>query len=284
VLAYDLAQEKVLWDVKLATGIDSGAASPDGSKLYVPTGENDSSGVWNVLSAANGELLGTIQGGSGAHNTVASSNGQYVYLGGRLFNYLDVYETATGNVRQVGPLIGTVRPFTVNGRNTLAFTTATNFDGFQISSITSGKVLFTVSFGEVPSGFPYSPPSHGIALSPDEHTAYVMDTVHDEVQFWDVSRVAEGVAPTQIRAVPVAGLTGESSGCLYDCKRTGWIQESRDGRFLFVGDSGDVIETATRKVIANLPTLAQTKYSIEVDWRNGHAISTSTRTGVGQVE
>jgi DNA-binding beta-propeller fold protein YncE len=284
VLAYDLVGEKVLWDVKLSTGIDSGQVSPDATKLYIPTGENTNSGVWNILSASNGELLGTIQGGSGAHNTVVANNGQYVYLGGRLYNYLDVYETASGKVKQVGPMVGTVRPLTVNGSNTLAFTTATNFDGFQVSSITTGKVLFTVSFGTVPNGFRFTAPSHGISLSPDEKQVYVIDAVNKQVQFWDVSKVKEGVAPTQIGVVKVAGLdTALESPCVYDCTRGGWLQLSVDGRFLFVGDSGEVIETATRKVITTLSTLAQTKKSIEVDWQNGTTIATSGRSGVGQV-
>jgi hypothetical protein len=205
-------------------------------------------------------------------------------LGGRLSNDLDVYETATAKVKQIGPLTGSVRPFTVNGSNTLAFTTATNFDGFQVSSITTGKVLFTVSFGEVPQGFQFTGPSHGISLSPDEKQLYVIDAVHKEIQFWDVSRVKEGVAPTQIGVVPVAGLSGEESPCVYDCGRGGWLQLSLDGRFLFVGDSGEVIETATRKVITTLSTLANTKKSLEVDWQGGVPVATSGRTGVGYVE
>ena len=236
-----------------------------------------------MLSAANGEVIGTIQGGSGAHNTVASSDGRYVYLGGRLYNFLDVYETTTGTVKEIGPLIGTVRPFTVNGSNTLAFTTATGFDGFQVSSIATGKVLFTVSFGEVPNSFPFTGPSHGIALSPDEKQLYVIDAVHKEVQVWNVEQVAEGVAPTQLGVVPVSGLSGTETPCVYDCGRGGWLQPSIDGRFLFVGDSGEVIETATRKVITALPTLAETKKSIEVDWQNGVPVATSGRTGVGRV-
>jgi DNA-binding beta-propeller fold protein YncE len=284
VLAYDLVQEKAVWEVKLNTGIDSGAVSPDGKTLYIPTGESTESGIWNMLSASNGALIGTIQGGSGAHNTVASPDGRYVYLGGRTHNFLDVYETATGKVKEIGPLIGSVRPLTANGSGTLAFTTATNFDGFQVSSVTTGKVLFTVSFGEVPKEFPFTAPSHGIALSPDEKQLYAIDSVHKQVQFFDVSRVKEGVAPTQIGVVPVAGLSGSETGCAYDCKRGGWLQLSLDGRFLFVGDSGEVIETATRKVIATLPTLAQTKKSIEVDWQSGVPIATSTRTGVGYVK
>ncbi|HEV2980323.1 MAG TPA: hypothetical protein VGX51_02745 [Solirubrobacteraceae bacterium] len=282
VLAYDLVGEKVVWEKHLSTGGDSGQVSPDGSKLYVPSGENTTSGIWNVLSTATGEVIGTIQGGSGAHNTVASDDGSYVYLGGRLYNYLDVYETATGKVKEIGPLVGEVRPFTVNGSNTLAFTTATGFDGFQVSSITTGKVLWTVSFSEA-KGVAVTAPSHGVALSPSEQELYVVDYVHKDVQFWNVAGAGEGVAPTQIGVVPLSGLTGEATGCLYDCERSGWLQLSSDGRYVFVGDSGEVIETATRKVVTTLPTLAQTKMSIEIDWQGGVPVDTSGRTGVGKV-
>ena len=284
VLAYDLVTEKVAWTVHLNTGIDSGSLSPDGRRLYMPTGENSSSGIWNILDTSNGSLIGTIQGGSGAHNTIASADGRYVYLGHRNHNYLDVYETSTGKVREVGPLVSSVRPFTVNGSNTLAFTTATEFDGFQVSSLTTGKPLFTVSFAPFPSGYQFSTASHGIALTPDEKQAYVIDTIDKEVRVYDVSRVAEGVAPTQLGAVPVAGLSGTESPCAYDCTRGGWIQASIDGRLMFVGDSGEVIETATRKVLTSIPTLLNTKVSIEVEWANGVPVATSTRSGVGKVE
>ncbi len=283
VLAYDLVAERVVWTVKLKTGIDSGQVSPDGKRLYMPTGENTSSGIWNILDTSNGAVIGTIQGGSGAHNTVASNDGRYVYLGGREYNYLDVYDTAKGTVRGIGPLVNTVRPFTVNGSNTLAFTTATEFDGFQVSSITTGKVLFTVSFGAVPKGFPISGPSHGISLSPDEKQLYVIDSPNKKVHVYDVSRVAEGVAPTQLGAISVAGLSGSETPCAYDCGRGGWLQRSVDGRLVYVGDSGEVIETATRKVIATLPTLLNTKKSLEVDWSGGVPVATSNRTGVGEV-
>jgi hypothetical protein len=283
VLAYDLLAERIVWTVHLGTGIDSGALSPDGKRLYEPTGENSSSGIWNILDTSNGEVIGTIQGGAGAHNTIASADGRYVYLGGRNYRYLDVFETSTGHVREVGPLVGGVRPFTVNGSNTLAFTTATEFDGFQVSSLKSGQVLYTDPFGTIPSGFPFTTASHGISISPDEKQLYALDAVNKEVQVWDVSRVSEGVAPSQLGVVPVAGLSGEEIGCAYDCGRDGWIQLSIDGRYAFVGDSGDVIETATRRVAANLPTLANTRKSIEVEWAGGVPVATSTRLGVGEV-
>jgi hypothetical protein len=283
VLAYDLVAEHVLWSVQLSTGIDSGALSPDGSKLYMPCGENCDSGIWNVLDTRSGAVVGKIQGGAGPHNTIASRDGRYVYLGGRNHNYLGVYETASGRVREIGPLKGGVRPFSVNGSNTIAFTTATGFDGFQVSSITTGKVLFTVSFGEVPGGFPYSAPSHGISLSPDEKQLYVIDAVQKLVQVYDVSGVAGGSAPVHLASIPVSGWSGKESPCAYDCGRDGWLQHSLDGRFVYVGDSGEVIETATRRVLTTLPTLANTRKFIEIDWRAGAPVATSTRSGVGYV-
>jgi hypothetical protein len=281
VLAYDLLAERVAWSVQLGTGIDSGALSPDGSKLYMPCGENCESGTWNVLDTSTGGVIGTIHGGDGPHNTIASQDGRYVYLGARNRNYLGVYETATGREREVGPLKGGVRPFTVNGSNTLAFTTATGFDGFQVSSITTGKVLFTVPFAEVPSGFPYSAPSHGISLSPDETQLYVIDAVQKLVQVYDVSGVAAGIAPVHLASIPVSGWSGRESPCAYDCGRDGWLQHSLDGRFVYIGDSGEVIDTATRSVLTVLPTLANTRKFIEIDWRAEAPVATSTRSSVG---
>jgi WD40 repeat protein len=283
VLAYDLVAEKVLWTVHLNTGIDSGAVSTDGTRLYMPSGENSSSGIWNILDTSNGAVLGTIHGGEGPHNTVASADGRYVYLGGRNHKYLDVYETATGRVREIGPLESGVRPFTVNGSNTIAFTTATDFDGFQVSNIATGKVLFTVSFGSVPSGFKFSAPSHGISLSPDEKQLYVIDAVKKQVQVYDVSRVAAGVAPRQLGVIPVSKWNASEHPCAYDCDQDGWLQHSLDGRFVYVGDSGEVIDTATRKVLTTLTTLENTRKSLEIDWANGVPIATSGRVGVGKV-
>jgi hypothetical protein len=311
VLAYDLESDRVTWDVKLPTGIDSGAVSPDGKLLYMPEGENSKGTAWNILSTANGEHVGTIEdpGGFAPHNTIASKDGKYVYMGPRYDEYLGVYNTSTHTVSEVGPLKkvgekGTVRPFTVNGSNTVAFTTATEFDGFQVSSITKRTVLSTVSFqdeeelkqqkekeekeeaeGKEPAKFPDSGLSHGISLSPDEKELYVVDAVHKAVQAYSVPSVAEleaGVKPTQLAIIKVEGLAGIESPCAYDCGRGGWLQRSVNGRFVFVGDSGEVIDTKTKTVVTTLSTLLNTKMSIEIDWENGAPVTTSGRTGVGE--
>ena len=282
VLAYDLVRERVAWDVHYGDGIDSGAVDPAGERLYMPTGENSSTATWNILDASSGAIIGHVEAGAGPHNTIVSASGRYVYLGGRNHNYLEVYEPATGRLKSIGPLIGGVRPFTVNASDTTAFTTATGFDGFQVSSLTSGNMLFAVSFGAVPHGFPYSAPSHGISLSPDGAQVYVIDAVHKQVRAYDVSRVAQGVAPLLLAAIPVPGLDSSESPCAYDCAQDGWVQHSLDGRYVYVGDSGAVIDTAKRRISTVLPTLANTRKSLEIDWRAGDPVATSGRNGVGR--
>jgi len=75
----------------------------------------------------------------------------------------------------------------------------------------------------------------------------------------------------------------ETVVCTYDCAREGWLQHSRDGRFVFVGDAGNVLDTRTRQVVATLAPLANTRKFLEVDWQNAAVIFTSTRHGLGYV-
>jgi hypothetical protein len=84
-----------------------------------------------------------------------------------------------------------------------------------------------------------------------------------------------------VAAIPVNGLTGAEAGCAYDCGRDGWVQHTLDGRYVFVGDSGAVIETATHTVVANVGNLLNTRKMIEIDWANGVPVASSGRTGVG---
>jgi DNA-binding beta-propeller fold protein YncE len=283
VLRWDLLTHQTAWDRHYGHGIDSLAVSDDGKTLFVPDGELASDGVWHVVSAATGDETGTIQGGAGAHNTVA--RGTRVYMGGRDHDELEVYDTAQAKiVAEAGPLKSGVRPFTVNARGNLAFTTATGFLGFQVSDLDRGKVLYTQQFAGFtfdPKTFPASAPSHGISLSPDEHEVYVVDGPNSVIHVFDV-RGLPAAPPRPVADIALAHpFSGAESPCAYDCARDGWVQHSRDGRFVYVGDSGDVIDTATRTVVAFLPALRESRKHLEIDWRGDDVVATSTRHGLG---
>jgi DNA-binding beta-propeller fold protein YncE len=289
ILAYNLLTDQVVWAKTYHHGIDSMAISPDGKTIYMPDGELSLDGTWYVVDAATGHDVGTINAGTAPHNTVVSLDGSLVFLGGRNYNYFEVASTKTNQViKKVGHFKSGIRPFTVNGKNTLVYTSVTGFLGFQVGDITTGKVLYTVPIKgfRVPSNFPNFPasdPSHGISLSPDERELYVMDAPNSYVHVFDVSGVPRR-PPVQVANIPMAHpMPGYEHPCAYDCFKDGWLQHSGDGRFVYVGDEGDVIDTARRRVVATLPALARTRKMLEIDWRNGVPVFTTTRTGLGYI-
>lgn len=287
LLAYDLKADRIAWTRGYGTGVDSFAITPNGKTIYLPTGELSSGNEWLVLDAHTGSQTGVIQGGTGPHNTVVSARGRFVYMGGRTDTYLYVARTGDNRVvRKVGPLKQGIRPFTVNGKDTLVWTTASAFLGFQMSSVTTGKVLYTVpvrGFPYDPSTLRYSTPSHGISLSPNEKEIYLVDAANGYVHVFDVSRGAAR-RPRQVADIRLNHpFTGDESPCAYDCGRDGWLQHSRDGRYVYVGDSGDVIDTRARKVVGYLAPLRDTRKMLEIDWRGTRVVGTTTRSGLGYV-
>src|ERR1700730_7413057 len=297
-LAYDLATDKVVWTMSYSHGIDSQSVSPDGKKIYMPEGELASGGTWYVEDSSNGNDLATIStGGSGPHNTIVSPNGSRVYMGNRDFtgsagtNDFAIADTATNLVvGGVTPLQSGARPFTINSKETLSFNTATGFLGFQVGDLAAGKVIYTIAVdgSKIPgytTNTPASIPSHGISLSPNDKEIYLIDQPNSYVHVFDVSGLPAS-PPVQVADIKLLNsMSGNEVGCAYDCLKDGWIQHSRDGRFIYVGDSGDVIDTITRKTIATLSALANSRIYIEIDFQDSTPIWAATsRSGIGYVD
>jgi DNA-binding beta-propeller fold protein YncE len=232
--------------------------------------------AYNLLTDA---VVWTRNYSAGVDSMAITPDGKTIYMptgeaasGGNW----DIVDASTGNVTG-----------SINGKATLAFTTATGYLGFQVSDITTGKVLYTVP---IQGNFPYTPgqagpssPSHGISLSPDEKQLWVMDQPNDYVHVFDISGLPAS-APVQMANIKLTQpMTGGQVGCTYDCLREGWLQHSLDGRFVWVGDSGDVISTSTQASVATLTPLYNSRVFLEIDFSGGLPIATSSRSGLGYV-
>jgi DNA-binding beta-propeller fold protein YncE len=280
ILAYDLRRNQIRWQRAFPTGTDSLALSRDGRTLFVPEGERTEDDIWYVVAARTGEVTHEIHAAPGPHNTIVSPDGKLVYLGPRNSRFLVVASTVTDRVvERIGPLKGGVRPFTVDQRRGLAYTTATGFLGFQVSSLRTGRLLYTI-----PIRFPWhhslGTPSHGISLTPDGHRLAVIDVPNSYVHVFDVSRVPYEPPRLVANVRLTHSMKGTERPCGGDCGRAGWLQHSLDGRFLWVADDGDVIATRTNRVVAFVPALANSRYLLELDWRGAVPARTSTRSGI----
>jgi len=278
ILSWNLISDSINYDVTLPFGIDSHSITRDCSKIYMPEGELASNGLWAELNPANGAVLGTINtGGTGPHNTYIPSAGTHVYMGTRYTGHLTegnipANTVATSFASTTG---GTVRPFVVSDDEKYAFVTDSGILGFQTYLVSSGAKLFSSS----PAGFTCSGSasacSHGISLCPDGTKVYFID-IPNNVHVYDVTGLPSS-APTLDASITLSHpVSGNESPCGYDCGKDGWLNFSLDGHWVFVGDSGDVIDTTTDTVVANLPAMNNTRKFIEVDFKNGHVCASMT--------
>jgi hypothetical protein len=141
--------------------------------------------------------------------------------------------------------------------------------GFRVYSLALHRLLHAVSF----EGFTWNPrfgpdpPDHGLSLAPDRPELWVIDAPNSVLHVFDV-RHAAPKALADIRLTKP--LSGDENPCATTrCGRLGWLQHSADGQFVYVGDAGDVIDTAKREEIANLEALHQSRLLVEVDWVDG---------------
>jgi hypothetical protein len=286
LVAYDLVHDDVAWIANYSFGVDQPAITPDGSTIYMPHGDDGTDGQTSILNASNGQPTGTITTGTNGHNTIVSLDGTQAYLTGWTGsndNYAHVVNTSTNQVTlNAGPTLNGIRPFTVNGKNTLMFTQSSSICGFQVLSLVTGNVLYTVPFSGSCVWTVSTAASHGISLSPDEHRLYIMNGAQDSLEVYDVSGVPTS-APTFVANVPLDSVAGAEGNCTSLCTREGWVLNDLSGRYVYVADTADVVSTSTLTIVGFIPTLRNSRVLAEIDWQNGTTSATSTRFGLGRV-
>jgi hypothetical protein len=230
----DLATDRMLWDRELDGGCDRMAIAPDGALLYVPSFEGPH---WNVVDGATGEVVAKVVTNSAAHNTVYSLDGSRVYLAGLKSPVLSIAETKRHTLAGgIGPFSASVRPFTVNGAQTLCYVNVNDLLGFEIGDIRTGRMLHRVEV----KGYNRGPvarhgcPSHGIGLTPDETELWVSDGHNSMMHVFDNT----AMPPRQMTSLKVRD-------------QPGWITFSIDGRFAYPS-TGEVFDTGSKQLVAAL--------------------------------
>ncbi|HEX7379946.1 MAG TPA: hypothetical protein VF278_22675 [Pirellulales bacterium] len=265
----DLLTDKTLWQTTPPSGTDRMSLTPDGKTLYVPSFEKD---TWNVIDAAGGGHVTSIETKSGAHNTVVSRDGKRMYLGGLKSPMLYVADTATHRLAgQVGPFAGAIRPFTINANRTRAYICVNGLLGFEIGDLTSGKKLHRVEVAGFASGpvKRHGCPSHGIGLTPDEREVWVVDAFNQRVHvFNNTLEPPRQTVSIELREQP------------------GWVTFSIDGAYAYPS-TGEVIDVGGKRILTALADEAghpvHSEKMLEIDFRDGTPIAAGDQFGVGRV-
>ena len=267
MMALDAITGKRLWDRTYDGGCDRLAISPDGQTLYVPQLER---ALWHIVDAATGAVITNIATESGSHNTICSLDGTRVYMAGLRSPLLSVADARSRTiVSTVGPFSDVIRPFTINGSNTLCFVNVNGLLWFEVGDLRSGQKLYRVEV----QGYQQGPvkrhgcPSHGIALTPDEKELWVADGANNSVHVFD----STVMPPKQITSVKLRDSPG-------------WISFSMDGRLAY-SSTGEVIEVTTKKIVGALQDetgrQVQGEKMLDLAIANGRVVRAGNQFGVG---
>lgn len=265
----DLISEKLLWEKAYEGGCDRMSMAPNGEFIYLPSLEKDH---WHVVNASNGDVIAKIVPKSGAHNTVGGLDGKWFYLAGLKSPLLTVADTSTHTAHHtVGPFSNSIRPFTVNGRQTLCFVNVNELLGFEVGDLQTHKMLYRVEV----AGFQKGPvkrhgcPSHGIGLTPDEKEIWVCDAANKHLHLFDVTVSP----PKQLQSIAVR-------------EEPGWVTFSIDGQYAYPS-TGDIIDARTRKIITGLTDEhgagVHSEKMLEIDFNAGQPVRTGDQFGLGRV-
>lgn len=265
----DLSTDKLVWEKTFEGGCDRMSISPDGKTMYLPSMEKD---FWNVVECATGNIITKIKVVKRAHNTLYGLSGKKVYMADIASPILFVADAATHSIAEkVGPFANFIRPFTVNGKETLAFATVDSLLGFEVADLNTGKVLqhITVQGWNMGPVRRHGNPSHGIGLTPDEKEIWLADGHNMRLHIFSAT------APyTQLTSIPLQDMPG-------------WINFSLDGKYAYPS-SGEVLEVKTRKIITTLQDENYNNVSsekmVEVHFSGNKLVAAGDQFGIGRVK
>jgi hypothetical protein len=252
LMAFDLVSEKLLWEKAYEGGCDRMAISSDGKEIYLPSLEG---AHWHIVNGSDGKVLKKLVLNSGAHNTIVGPSGGFAYLAGLKSPVLRMADTRTHEVaREIGPFGNVIRPFTVNGLETLCYVNVNDLLGFEIGDLRTGKMLHRIEV----EGFAKGPtkrhgcPSHGIGLTLDEKEIWLTDAANSRLHIFDNTVTP----PKQVTSIVLRD-------------QPGWITFSIDGRYAYPS-TGEVIDVSSRKIVAELAdekgAAVQSEKMLEIDF------------------
>src|SRR6476620_3887343 len=264
----DLNTEKVVWEKSFEGGCDRMSISPDGKTMYLPSLENK---FWNVVDCSTGDIVKKIDVFKRAHNTIYGPSGDLVYLDDIASPWLYIADAKTHSlVNKVGPFGNFVRPFTINGKETLVYVTVDSLLGFEIGDLKTGKKLTRIEVQGWNTGpvRRHGNPSHGIGLTPDEKELWLADGYNMRVHVFSAFPLYQQLTTIPVRDMP------------------GWITFSINGKYVYPS-SGEVIDVKTRKIITTLQdefyNNVESEKMVEIDFAGDKVVSAGDQFGVGRV-
>ena len=165
-----------------------------------------------------------------------------------------------------------IRPFTINGAQTLVYVNVNELLGFEIGDLKTGKLLQRVEVSGVEKGpvKRHGCPAHGVGLTPDEREVWVCDAANSRMHIFDNTVMP----PKQLTSLQLR-------------EQPGWVTFSLDGRYAYPS-TGEVIETKTKRIMTALTDEkgreVHSEKMVEIVFEKGKPVRNGDQFGLGRRE
>ncbi len=213
------------------------AVTPDGKFAYIPA----SDGYYEVVDLGRAEIVKRIFTGGRPHNTLCSADGRHMYLA-PMGNPKRVTVVEVPGHKTVGEIkfSSVVRPIALTRDEKRLYANVDGLVGLEMADVAQRKMLQRVPAELAADRKKVASRSHGLGIRPDQKEIWECDVEHHEVHVYDIT----GERPKQIATVPIGS-------------RVYWLTFRPDGKVCYVSARGAsavaVVDTQTKKVIANIP-------------------------------
>jgi hypothetical protein len=272
IYCLNIGDDTVLWNKPVSPGVDRLAVKPDGTLLYVPTGEDRTEDHINIVDAVTGEVVRKVVFSNRSHDT------QYP-LAGPVFQttkaedgsgtYFYAIDPGSYAVSRTGPYAGVLGPYAVDSASRHVVNNVTGLWGMQVADLKTGEIV-TAAIPEHPDGSPGL--MHGIGWTPDQGEVWQSSTWNDPHVF--VWNMAEPMAPVLKRTLALRSAGGSH-----------WVTFTITGDYAYVAPnkhSEDGTEIFDVRSHASIGVIGSSEDLLEIDFADGKITRVGDQYGIGR--
>jgi hypothetical protein len=275
VVAVDMLTDTEIWSQDMNPAADRGSISLDGTKLFVPAGEDFAAPYDFVLDPATGMTLTQFMITAKAHDTDIGASGKYAYLETKSSPIVSVVDIATDKIIRQLTFGGVVGPHVVDSADKYIYGNVFDWFGFEMADVTTGQVVARVQAMDLVNpgnGGGGALRNHGIALKPDETELWLASKFSPSLFVFDNTVMP----PKQVKRITVGG----GYGYIH------WITFTIDGSYLYPApDQNSAIPVQVYDTKTYQPTgatLAHSEDMFEVDFADGKVVAVGNQYGIGR--
>lgn len=242
IAAIDMATDKMVWSTTLdGHCCERPQVTADGKTVVVG---GDLQDYWYELDAQTGKFIGKLDApeSPNSHNLNLSADGKTAFMSPNN-KVMTISDVKTRKIIKTIRFPDNIRVFVTNKDSSRLFVNNNNLLGYVIADVASGQVVKTVEVSSVNwhakwdvtprPRIPHGCPSHGIAITPDEKEIWVADGIFNKIHIFSNTDEPKEVDTIDTTAGPY------------------WMTFGLDAKYAY-SSSGDVIDIATHKIVAQL--------------------------------